>query len=115
MYDAYPQVEEEFSAVLDQSLHPRGPDLLFDLVARLALPPGAVALDVGCGEGRQAVALHQRFGFRSPASTRFPGTSRRSGPPPARTGRGSGLARRRTSRPARARPTWSGAATFPAK
>jgi ubiquinone/menaquinone biosynthesis C-methylase UbiE len=63
MYDAYPQVEEEFSAALDQSLHPRGPDLLFNLVARLGLRPGAVALDVGCGEGRQAVALHQRFGF----------------------------------------------------
>jgi hypothetical protein len=24
MYDAYPQVEEEFSAALDQSPHPRG-------------------------------------------------------------------------------------------
>jgi SAM-dependent methyltransferase len=63
-YDAYPQIEEEFSAALDESLHPRGPDLLFDLVARFGLPPGAVALDVGCGEGRQAIALHQRFGFQ---------------------------------------------------
>jgi SAM-dependent methyltransferase len=63
-YDAYPRIEEEFSAVLDQSLDPRGPDLLYDLVARLGLAPGAVALDVGCGEGRQALALHQRFGFR---------------------------------------------------
>ena len=63
-YDVYPRIEEEFSAALDESLHPRGPDLLFDLVARLGLPPGAVALDVGCGEGSQAVALHRRFGFR---------------------------------------------------
>ena len=63
-YDVYPRIEEEFSAALDQSLHPRGPDLLFDLVARLGLAVGAVALDVGCGEGRQAVALHRRFGFR---------------------------------------------------
>ena len=63
-YDAYPRIEEEFSAALDESLRPRGPDLLFDLVARLGLAPGAVALDVGCGEGRQAVALHRRFGFR---------------------------------------------------
>ena len=63
-YDAYPQIEEEFSAALDQSLDPRGPDLLYDLVARLDLAPGAVALDVGCGEGRQALALHRRFGFR---------------------------------------------------
>ena len=62
-YDVYPQIEEEFSAALDESLHPGGPDLLYDLVARLGLVPGSVALDVGCGEGRQAVALHQRFGF----------------------------------------------------
>ena len=62
-YEAYPQIEEDFSAVLDESLHPRGPDLLYDLVARLGLAPGSVALDVGCGEGRQAVALHRRFGF----------------------------------------------------
>ena len=63
-YDAYPRIEEEFSAVLDQSLEPRGPGLLYDLVARLGLGAGAVALDVGCGEGRQALALYQRFGFR---------------------------------------------------
>jgi SAM-dependent methyltransferase len=63
-YGVYPRIEEEFSAALDESLQPRGPDLLFDLVASLGLAPGSVALDVGCGEGRQAVALHQRFGFR---------------------------------------------------
>src|ERR1700751_3156039 len=63
-YNVYPQIEEEFSAALDQSLHPRGPDLLFDLVARIGLAAGAVALDVGCGEGREAVALRRRFGFR---------------------------------------------------
>ncbi len=63
-YDAYPQVEEEFSAALDESLSPRGPELLFDLVAGLGLAPGAVALDVGCGEGWYALELHQRFGFR---------------------------------------------------
>ena len=63
-YDVYPRLEEEFSAALDESLDPRGPELLFDLVARLDLASGAVAVDVGCGEGRQAVALHRRFGFR---------------------------------------------------
>ena len=63
-YDVYPRIEEEFSAALDESLRPRGPDLLFDLVASLGLAPGSVAFDVGCGEGRQAVTLHQRFGFR---------------------------------------------------
>ena len=63
-YEEYPRIEEEFSAALDESLHPRGPDLLYDLVARLGLAPGAVALDVGCGEGGQAVVVHRRFGFR---------------------------------------------------
>jgi SAM-dependent methyltransferase len=62
-YDLYPQIEEEFSAALDESLNPRGPDLLYDLVAGLGLAPGAVVLDVGCGEGRHALALHRRFGF----------------------------------------------------
>jgi predicted TPR repeat methyltransferase len=64
-YEEYPQIEEEFSAALDESLHPRGTDLLYDLVARLGLAPGAVALDVGCGEGRQAVALHGRAGVQT--------------------------------------------------
>jgi SAM-dependent methyltransferase len=63
-YDAYPRIEEEFSAALDQSLEPRGPEMLYDLVARLGLAPGALALDVGCGEGRQAVTLARRFGLR---------------------------------------------------
>jgi SAM-dependent methyltransferase len=62
-YDVYPRIEEEFSAVLDESLHPQGPDQLFDLVAGMSLAPGAVAFDVGCGEGRYALALHERFGF----------------------------------------------------
>ena len=43
-YDAYPRIEEEFSAVLDQSLEPRGPDLLYDLVARLTPAPNQVKL-----------------------------------------------------------------------
>ena len=34
-YDAYPRVEEKFSAALDESLEPRGQDQLFDLVAEL--------------------------------------------------------------------------------
>lgn len=62
-YDAYPAIEEEFSAALDQSLQPRNSGMLFDLVAGLGLPPGAVALDVGCGEGEEALHLAERFGF----------------------------------------------------
>jgi ubiquinone/menaquinone biosynthesis C-methylase UbiE len=62
-HDAYDQVEDEFNRVLDESLLPRGPEMLFDMVAELELPPGAVVLDVGCGTGRHSYELARRFGF----------------------------------------------------
>jgi ubiquinone/menaquinone biosynthesis C-methylase UbiE len=62
-YDAYPKIEEQFSADLDQSLEPRGPGLLLDLVAGFDLPAGATAVDVGCGAGAHAIRLAGRFGF----------------------------------------------------
>lgn len=63
-YDSYPRIEEEFLAVLDVGLAPRGPELLDDLVAGFSLPAGSLVVDVGCGEGRHAVWLAERFGFR---------------------------------------------------
>lgn len=62
-YDAFPRREHEFTAVLDESLEPRGPEFLYTVVEELGLVPGAVVLDAGCGEGRQAVELARRFGF----------------------------------------------------
>lgn len=62
-YDAYPRIEEEFQAVLDGSLDPRGPEMLYDLVSVLGLSPGAAAVDVGCGEGKHALQLAERFHF----------------------------------------------------
>jgi SAM-dependent methyltransferase len=62
-YDAFPQLEEEFSESLDESLQPQGPDQLYDVVATLGLPPGATVLDVGSGEGDHAIELMERFGF----------------------------------------------------
>jgi SAM-dependent methyltransferase len=62
-YDAYPRIEAEFQAALDTSLHPRGPEYLYELVARLGLPRGARVADVGCGEGKHAFELARRFGF----------------------------------------------------
>jgi len=62
-YDAYPRVEEEFRKFLDESLRPRGPDALFDLIGSLGLPQETHAVDVGCGEGGQAIELAARFGF----------------------------------------------------
>jgi SAM-dependent methyltransferase len=55
--------EEAFQAALDESLGPRGFDLMFDLVAALGLPPGAAALDVGAREAYHCIELSLRFGF----------------------------------------------------
>jgi SAM-dependent methyltransferase len=62
-YDAFERVEDSFLKALDVSLESRGPDLLYDLVAGLSLPPGASVIDVGCGEGRHTLTLAERFGF----------------------------------------------------
>jgi len=63
-YDTYPRIEEAFQAALDESLNPRGPELLYEIVGNLGLPTKADALDLGCGEGRFSIELAKRFGFR---------------------------------------------------
>jgi SAM-dependent methyltransferase len=63
-YDHYPRLEEEFQVYLDESLKPRGPELLYEIAGRLGLPPKADVLDLGCGEGRFSIELAKRFGFR---------------------------------------------------
>ena len=55
--------EEEFEEALDRSLDPLGFDLLFDLVTKLALPPGSAAMDVGCRDGFFSIELARRYGF----------------------------------------------------
>jgi ubiquinone/menaquinone biosynthesis C-methylase UbiE len=62
-YGEFPQIEDEFSADLDESLHPRGPDVLYDIIGQQSFPAGAAALDVGCGEGMASLVLARRFGF----------------------------------------------------
>ncbi len=62
-YDAFARIEEEFNDALDESLDPCGPEMLYERVAELALPAGATALDVGCGEGTHAIELAKRFRF----------------------------------------------------
>jgi SAM-dependent methyltransferase len=56
-YDAFPRVEAAFHAELEKSLDPRGPDVLYDLVAELALPSRSLVIDAGCGEGQQTQRL----------------------------------------------------------
>ena len=62
-YDDYPRIEGAFGALVDTSLSPRGPGMLFQIVRELDLPPDSIALDVGCGEGKHAVRLAIHFGF----------------------------------------------------
>lgn len=62
-YDAFPRIEEAFHAALDESLNPRGPELLYDIVGGMGLPRGSDAVDVGCGEGKHSLELAERFQF----------------------------------------------------
>jgi len=63
-YDTYPRLEEAFAARLDESLSPRDPSVLLQVVRELDLPPDSRVLDVGCGEGAHAFRLATHFGFR---------------------------------------------------
>ncbi len=44
-------IRAEFEREVEQSLQPRGPEMLFDLVRALGVGPDAAILDVGCGTG----------------------------------------------------------------
>ena len=63
LHSSFDEIEPQFHAALDESLDPRGPDSLYDLVAELGLGPEAAVVDVGCGRGRQSAELARRFGF----------------------------------------------------
>lgn len=64
LHDAYPRLEAAFAARLDESLAPRDPSVLLQVVRELDLRPDSRAVDVGCGEGAYAVRLATHFGFR---------------------------------------------------
>ncbi len=63
-YDSYPLVEEAFSDRLDESLAPRDPSILLQIVRELDLRPDSSVVDVGCGEGAHALRLATHFGLR---------------------------------------------------
>ncbi len=61
-YDDFPRIEEEFGRRLDESLEPMGPSSLLDAFSRLIESAHATRLvDIGCGEGDDAVEIAQRF------------------------------------------------------
>lgn len=49
---------------LDQSLHPRPPEMLYDFVGRFHLPADSTVLDAGCGRGNHTCELARRFNVR---------------------------------------------------
>jgi SAM-dependent methyltransferase len=53
---------DRLDAVLDESLHPRGPGLLFDLAGDLGTSAASHVLDVGARDGQQMRQLSERFG-----------------------------------------------------
>ena len=61
----YDAIEGELNAFVAESLDPRGPELLYDELATLHVPDGAVAVDVGCGRGEHTLELARRFGWRT--------------------------------------------------
>lgn len=63
-YDTYPRVEEAFAARLDESLAPRDPSMMLQVVRELDLPPDSRVVDVGCGEGAHAFRLATHFGLQ---------------------------------------------------
>jgi SAM-dependent methyltransferase len=63
VYLPYDDIEDEFNGILDESLRPRDPDMLYELVASVALEPGSVAIDLGCGSGYYSLQLARRFGL----------------------------------------------------
>lgn len=60
-YDDYPRIEAAFQAYLDESLHPRGPDLLYEIAGTVSLAAEAHVLDLGCGEGQHSIQLAEKF------------------------------------------------------
>lgn len=55
---------DELRMVTDESLVPRGPEMLFDLFARFEIRPGALVLDIGGRDALDAVQLALRFDCR---------------------------------------------------
>ncbi|MEM7028211.1 MAG: methyltransferase domain-containing protein [Chloroflexota bacterium] len=55
---------EGYDAVLDQSLNPRSPDVLYETFKTLGPTSESLVLDLGCRNAAQACELHRRFGCR---------------------------------------------------
>jgi SAM-dependent methyltransferase len=63
VYTTFDAVEDAFHEALGESLNPQGPEVLYELVAAMRLPPESRAVDVGCATGKHTRGLAERFGF----------------------------------------------------
>lgn len=64
MYDIDYEDYDELMGVLDKSLNPRSPDLLYEKFQVLGPTSETLVLDLGCRHAVQACELHRRFGCR---------------------------------------------------
>ena len=62
MYASGPLTELQIDELLDESLHPRGPEFLFEVAADLGVDASSRVLDIGSGNGRHVIELARRFG-----------------------------------------------------
>jgi len=78
---------ERIQALLDESLRPRGPDMLFDIAAEIGVADGDLVLDAGCRDGRHMIELVRRFGCRTVGVELVPANLRRGAARLAEAGR----------------------------
>jgi ubiquinone/menaquinone biosynthesis C-methylase UbiE len=60
LYTSTPE-GDQFEQELEQSLHPRSPDVLLDILREAGLPAESKIIDVGCGYGQWACRLAERL------------------------------------------------------
>jgi ubiquinone/menaquinone biosynthesis C-methylase UbiE len=58
------ELSAEFNAVVSESLHPRGPELLLDRFGDLGVRAGELVLDIGGRDARYAIDLVRRYDVR---------------------------------------------------
>lgn len=59
---AYEGLPDDWQALLDRSLSPRGGELLFEVAEALGYGDGQILLEAGCRDGRHASLLAERYG-----------------------------------------------------
>ena len=70
--DIWCKDDPDFSALVDATLHPRAPAVLYDLFERLGVGTNDTVLDIGCRDAVHAVRLVQRFDCRAIAIDPIP-------------------------------------------